>query len=186
MRRGWDKHWDSLFKMCIETFSYTVKFKICSTLTHLEAIKWKSREVPLLQLLGCCVISGWEAASNLFTLFAQKRAMTPFSQFISFLFDSCYRWCLKLIQKVEYGWAAWGDRKQDCTRWDQTDDSSNSPTSLVRLNRVFLSLVLNIWFCVLTTSVTFFNCFEQHTLGLPDMINQCGPTKPHSTSVLNN
>lgn len=115
------------------------KFKICSTLTHFAAIKGKSREVPLLQLLGCCVISGWEAASNLFTLFAQK-AMTPFSQFISFLFDSCYHRCLKLIQKVEYGWAAWGEWKQDCTRWDQTDDSSNSPTSLVRLNGIFLSL----------------------------------------------
>lgn len=114
--------------------------------------------------------------------------MTPFSQFISFLFDSCYHWCLKLIQKVEYGWAAWGEWKQDCTRWDQTDDSSNSPASPARVNGIFLSLVLTILFCVLTTSVIFFNCFEQHTLCLPDMIsrvhvNKCGPNKAHSTSV---
>lgn len=87
-----------------------------------------------------------------------------------FLFEGRYHWCLKLIQKAESGWAARGERKQDCTRWDQTDDRKeycNIPCSFER--DILLSPVLATMICVLTASVIFFfKCFEQHTVCLPD------------------
>lgn len=159
-----------LIDFCINNSCVKERSLRSAALPHFKAIKWKSRgttsvaaRLPLDQWLRSSIKS--------IHIICTKTGNDTFSQFISFLFDSCYHWCLKLIQKVEYGWAAWGEWKQDYTRWDQTDDSSTSLTSLVRLNRIFLSLVLTIWFYVLIISVIFFSCFEQNTLCLPDMIS---------------